>query len=63
MITPGSIWTGGDKKFRVISVTEVDGHVWVYYREDHGTKIPAIECKEYSCYQESFILRFRQVPE
>ena len=63
MVEAGSLWSGGDKFFRVLSVTEVDGHTWVHYREDRGIKVPAIECKEYSCYLESFESRFRQHPE
>jgi hypothetical protein len=63
MVEVGTLWEGVDKKFRVLSVTEVDGHTWVHYREDRGIKVPAIECKEYSCYIESFTLRFRQLPE
>jgi hypothetical protein len=63
MINSGSLWTSGDKFFRVISVAEVDGHTWVHYREDRGIKVPALECREYSCYQESFLQRFRKQPE
>lgn len=63
MVKAGTLWEGVDKKFRVLSVTEVDGNTWVHYREDRGIKVPAIECKEYSCYVESFLSRFRQLPE
>jgi hypothetical protein len=63
MVKAGTLWESVDKKFRVLSVTEVDGNIWVHYREDRGIKVPAIECKEYSCYQESFLQRFRQLPE
>jgi hypothetical protein len=63
MVEAGSLWSGNDKCFRVLSVTEVDGHTWVHYREDRGIKVPAIECREYSCYLESFVARFRQLPE
>jgi hypothetical protein len=63
MVKEGTIWTSGDKNFRVLSVTNVDNNIWIHYREDKGIKVPSIECKEYSCYQESFILRFRQLPE
>ena len=64
MVKEGSLW--GDmngKNFRVISVAQVDGHTWVYYREDFGYKTPEEGCKQYSCYQESFVQRFRQLPE
>jgi hypothetical protein len=64
MIKEGSLWgTGEGKFFRVLSVSEIDGHTWVHYREDRGIKVPTLECREYSCYQESFLQRFRQVPE
>lgn len=64
MVKEGSIWgTADGKRFRVLSVTEVDGHTWVHYREDKGMKVPATECKEYSCYLESFEHRFRVLPE
>lgn len=64
MVKVGSLWWGGsDKKFRVLSVTDVDGHTWVHYREDRGYKVPVLECKEYSCYLESFLERFRELPE
>jgi hypothetical protein len=63
-IKVGTLWWAGDtKKFRVLSVTTIDGHDWVHYREDLGLKTPANECKEYSCYLESFVERFRQCPE
>jgi hypothetical protein len=64
MVKEGTLWWGGrDKKFRVISVTEVDGHVWVYYREEAGLFSKQTECREYSCYIESFVQRFTQIPE
>ncbi len=63
MITPGSVWRSNDyKKFRVISVTEVDGHTWVHYRLDVA-KSNITECEEYSCYAESFLQRFTSSPE
>jgi hypothetical protein len=63
MVKQGTLWTGDHEKlFRVLSVTEIDGHTWVHYREDRGIKIPAVECREYSCYLESFVQRFREIP-
>ncbi len=63
-IKAGSLWGSTDgKKFRVISVTEIEGHTWVHYREDRGMKVPLAECKEYSCYIESFESRFNPVAE
>jgi hypothetical protein len=63
MIKVGSLWQSVDKKFRVIGVTEIEGHMWVHYRVDCGIKVPTSECKEYSCYEESFVIRFRPLPE
>jgi hypothetical protein len=63
MIKVGSRWEGVDKEFRVLAVVEADGHTWVHYREDLGIKVPVLECREYSCYQESFLARFRPLPE
>ncbi len=64
IVKEGSRWGTADRKhFLVLSVTEIDGHTWVHYREDRGNKVPAIECKEYSCYLESFTQRFNPLPE
>ena len=60
----GSLWRDSTGNFfRVISVVEQDGHTWVHYRQDKGIKISVLECKEYSCYQESFVERFSEAPE
>jgi hypothetical protein len=63
MIKVGSRWEGVDTQFRVLAVVEADGHTWVHYREDLGIKVPVLECREYSCYEESFLSRFRLLPE
>jgi hypothetical protein len=63
MIKVGSRWESVDKQFRVLGVVEADGHIWIHYREDLGIKVPVLECREYSCYEESFLLRFRPLPE
>ena len=64
MVEAGTLWWAGeDKKFRVLNVTEIEGHTWVHYREEPKRYTPVNECKEYSCYIESFELRFRKVPE
>ena len=63
MIKVGSRWEGVNMQFRVLAVVEADGHTWVHYREDLGIKVPVLECREYSCYQESFLARFRPLPE
>lgn len=63
MVEQGTLWGSSDsKKFRVISVSEVEGHTWVYYRDE----LPGFDqskSREYSCYVESFEQRFRQLPE
>lgn len=57
-VTEGSKWSSSDgKKFTVIHVVEQDGHTWVHYRNESK------EPKEYSCYLESFVSRFRSIPE
>ena len=55
----GSKWWGGDKlKFRVLSIVEVEGHTWVHYIKENTE-----EPREYSCYLESFLQRFSELPE
>ena len=61
MIKQGSKWEGSDGKVCVvISTTVIEGKDWVYYRaekpQDH---MPT----EFSCYEESFLARFRERPE
>lgn len=64
MVEAGTLWGSSDgKKFRVISVTEINDHIWVYYREDRGWSVPEPQCREYSCYVESFLERFSKLPE
>ena len=59
MVKEGSKWVSPDnKQFHVIHRVELDGHVWIHYIEENKEN-----CREYSCYEESFLLRFRQVPE
>ena len=50
----GSVWvdTTAHRQFVVISRTEIDGNVWIHYRNNQG--------KEFSCYEESFKQRFRE---
>jgi hypothetical protein len=58
-IKEGSKWSGiGENTFVVIHVIDKDDHTWVHYRND-GSKEP----REYSCYIESFLERFRELPE
>ena len=53
----GSKWTdqNGQTTFRVIHTIELDGHIWVHYCDDSNGE------KEYSCYVESFLIRFTEV--
>ena len=55
-VKPGTVWTSTDHtQFIVIDVVELEGKVWVHYRKDSRT-----ESQEYSCYEESFLARFRE---
>ena len=62
MIKDGSCWAGSSGKvFLVLNRVELDGQVWIYYRDyRHNTED---EVQEYSCYEESFIERFHELPE
>jgi hypothetical protein len=60
IIKEGSRWSGADGKiFIVISKTTLDGNHWVYYRDELKEGSP----HEYSCYEESFLVRFRPIPD
>jgi hypothetical protein len=61
MVRQGSKWEGSDGKvFVVISTTVIEGKDWVYYRaEKFQDHMPT----EFSCYEESFLARFRERPE
>ena len=62
MIEEGSCWTGtSGKVFLVLNRVELDGHVWIYYRETSANEDQ--EVKQYSCYEESFLERFHKLPE
>lgn len=57
-VKAGSRWQGtGRTQFVVISVVELDNHIWVHYREDISTR-EDLSTREYSCYEESFVQRF-----
>jgi hypothetical protein len=60
-IKNGSRWSGSNGKvYHVLHVIELEGHTWVHYILE--TKEQDIN-KEFSCYQESFLLRFTPLPE
>lgn len=63
IVKEGSVWRStDDKRFRVISVVEAEGHIWIHYRLEKCN--PNIsECQEWSCYRESFVSRFTPTPE
>ncbi len=55
----GSRWWSGDgNKFMILGVVAQENHVWIHYRDDNGETEP----KEYSCYVESFVQRFTELP-
>lgn len=58
----GSKWTGdGRDRFHVLHTIELEGNTWVHYIKE--TVKPTNEIREYSCYVESFLQRFRELPE
>lgn len=60
-IKEGSKWVGGNGKiFRVIQIVTIEGYTWIHYINDHASEN---ENREYSCYMESFLSRFRSLPE
>ena len=60
-VKPGTVWQGSDHtRFVVIDVVDIEGNTWVHYRQDLGMHVAVKECKEYSCYLESFEQRFRK---
>jgi hypothetical protein len=59
----GSKWSGSDSQqiFHVLHTIELEGHTWVHYIRETTKDIN--ETREYSCYLESFLERFRALPE
>ena len=61
MVKEGSRWEGNNgQKFHVIHVIEIEGHTWVHYIKENA---PEDSTREYSCYEESFLSRFRELPD
>jgi hypothetical protein len=60
-IKRGSRWSGGDDKvFVVIGTLPIEQKIWVHYRlEKPVDHMPA----EFCCFEESFLVRFRQLPD
>ena len=59
IIKEGSKWSTSDGRiFVVIHVIDQENHTWIHYRQEGNVDEP----REYSCYQESFQERFRELP-
>jgi hypothetical protein len=57
----GSKWSGSvGERFHVLHTIELEGKVWVHYIKETTKET---ETREYSCYLESFLERFRELPE
>ncbi len=53
MVKEGSTWSAYDREmFTVIHRVEVDGNIWIHYRNQKG--------QEFSCYEEAFLSRFKE---
>lgn len=60
MVKVGSKWMGNENnRFRVIHVIEIEGNTWVHYIKENASEDFN---REYSCYEESFLTRYREVP-
>jgi hypothetical protein len=58
----GSKWAGtGRDVFHVLHTIELDGHIWVHYIKE--TIKEDGQPREFSCYLESFLQRFSELPE
>ena len=58
MIKEGSKWSSATgQELRVINVVELEGHTWVHYIKEN---VSEDDIREYSCYIESFLSRFKQ---
>jgi hypothetical protein len=54
----GSRWSGSNgEKFHVLNTIELDGKTWVHYVNEKENPL------EYSCYVESFLRRFTELPD
>jgi hypothetical protein len=54
MVKEGTRWMSADgKAFHVIHRIELDGQIWIHYIEENKEN-----CREYSCYEDSFLSRF-----
>ena len=57
IVEQGSTWKSNtNEKFRILHVVELAGRTWIhYYSINHDM--------EYSCFLESFIEQFKQLPK
>lgn len=59
MVKEGSHWAADNNKiFHVVSRIELEGNIWIHYRLNNPKEN---ETAEFSCYEESFLHRFRQI--
>lgn len=57
-IEKGSIWSGNSGvQFQVIDQVVIEDQTWIHYR-----LVSSDEPKEFSCFKESFLERFTQIP-
>jgi len=62
-VKEGTLWSGSNgKTFRVLSVVKIEENTWVHYRDQLRSPNDE-ECKEYSCFIESFVSRFTRLPD
>ena len=57
MVKEGSTWSSIDKTFVVMARVELEGNIWIYYR---SVEEPP---KEFSCFEASFLQRFRPLSD
>jgi hypothetical protein len=56
----GSRWVSNDGTiFHVLHTIELEGHTWIHYIKENAKES---EIREYSCYLESFLPKFREIP-
>ncbi len=61
MIKSGTKWRSANGAiFHVIHRVEVEGKIWIHYLKENAKEN---ENKEFSCYEESFLERFKPEPE
>jgi hypothetical protein len=50
----GSLWSGGNRRFKINDIKIVDNNTWIYYNN-------VLTKQEYSCLKEAFLQRFTEV--